>query len=506
MAQSDVLPRFRAEESSESEVRSAFPKSSSLPRNNIMLDEHRGLDSSRNRPWLVLGLLLLLAAAAVVAVDPGLLLGVTCGLAWLFAELSVLPAVVKANARGRLDPGENAYPWIQNWVSSLARIPYFFNAGTHLPNLVCLNGFLALGISSYTGFVALRISQGGSYDKLAATSWLGIMSMALMQWLCSREVQGALFVVSIAMKNVSLLYNIPYAIQHRDGSKFSDGKMLAFNLVNALVWLAYANIIRDYVLVMNNVIVIVCIFPCLVLKLILSPKLLGKPKERTSHKLKVDSVRSTVSRSSSPDSVMATSSGREARADDLESNITVSGTAAMRRLEERLNATLPKDFVAMASSLELSQANPSASFPFSSVDDTTTYDSGESFSSKCLLVDAPSPSDDKLPSQKGSIEKQSTPVAFPSPNNHYYDSEGSFSSKSLLKEVTHAPLGSTFFDPPDDEWGEPPQRNHETYKNKNLVVAFPNSNGKIYDPRESFSSKSHIGDATHAPLSRAVSV
>jgi hypothetical protein len=203
---------------------------------------------------------------------------------------------------------------------------------------------------------------------------------------------------------------------------------------------------------------------------------------------------------------MATSSGREARADDLESNITVSGTAAMRRLEERLNATLPKDFVAMASSLELSQANPSASFPFSSVDDSTTYDSGESFSSKCLLVDAPSPADDKLPSPKGSIEKQSTPVALPSPNNHYYDSERSFSSKSLLKEVTHAPLGSTFFEPHHDEWGEPPQRNHETYKNKNLVVAFPNSNGEVYDPRESFSSKSHIGDATHAPLSRAVSV
>ena len=290
MSASEVLPRFRRDGDAPADVDITNATSNNvaaLGNNSTNARAREGRlpclpeISDRNRPWVVLGVACILVAAVVVVVEPSLWLGMLCTLTWLFAELSALPAVVKANSRGRLDPGENAYPWMQNWIASLARVPYYVNPEAKLPFLVALSGFFALGASTYTGFVALRISHGNEFNWMALMSWFGVMSMAFLQWHGSLQIQGIFFIALIGVKNLSVLAKISYAIKHRDPKKFSDGKMLTFNMVNAFIWLVYTYTIPDYVLVANNAIVILCVLPCLILKVVLHPKLLGKSKAST---------------------------------------------------------------------------------------------------------------------------------------------------------------------------------------------------------------------------------
>jgi hypothetical protein len=387
MSTSDTLPRFRGDGDAPADLeadQSITGNTATLGNNSSKTREARTSwlpkVSDRNSPWVILGLSNILVAVVIVAYEPSLLLALVCSLAWLFAELSALPAVVKANARGRLDPGENAYPWTQNWVAALARVPYFYNPETNLPFLVALGGFIALGTGTYTGFVALRIAQGSEFNRMVLMSWLGVMSMAFLQWQGSRQVQGIFFVTLIAVKNLSVLAKISYAIKHRDPRKFSDGKMLAFNLVNALIWLVYTYTIPDYVLMANNVTVILCVLPCLILKIVLSPKLLGRAK------------------ASAFDLTIAGGGDNSAQhASDLASyNIDVAANTnsvaalAKIRIDTSVDQPLPGAFSGVEQKDASEATELSSTFPTLSLNEAE-YDSGASFSSKGLLrEDSPS--------------------------------------------------------------------------------------------------------------------
>jgi hypothetical protein len=466
MSEPDVLPRFRRDGDAPLELDMPDANSSNVvsPSSNSAMARARDSRlpclpeiSDRNRPWVILGVVCIMVAAVVVVFEPSLWLGMLCTLTWLFAELSMLPAVVKANSRGKLDPGENAYPWMQNWVASLARVPYYVNPEAKLPFLVALSGFFALGASTYTGFVALRISHGSEFNWMALMSWFGVMSMAFLQWHGSLQIQGIFFIALIGVKNLSVLAKISYALKHRDPKKFSDGKMLTFNMVNAFIWLVYTYTIPDYVLVANNAIVILCVLPCLILKIVLHPKLLGKSKQSTPN-----FKNAAIRKASGPQRTLELSNND--KTDDTANRNPQLTVPKLRRGASAENQSKAEQKSANEASGLRSSFPAHLMKAAMALEDVS--DSNSSLSSKGLLSNEkstnPLPSDffDPPPDLgNGSVAAPSTPRKLPTTFPQFTEAASGDSVTELIPRgttsnpTTTAPLPSNFFDP-DPESGQ----------------------------------------------------
>ena len=207
---------------------------------------------------------------------PAECIGWVCFALWVFAEFSALPAVSAADKRCYLMPGENSLPWVQSLTLGLARGNYIFAIPDGVPVSLGLGTLIAIACAGYTALVALRLGKGELGKRLSSWVWIGVMVPNLIRWLLPIDVAGYWYVGVILLNKSSLWAGIIRAVKTRDGRYFCDLTMVLFNTVSTTVWFGYAIYLKDGYILMNQIIGIIFLLPCIILKVLLHPRFFGK--------------------------------------------------------------------------------------------------------------------------------------------------------------------------------------------------------------------------------------